>query len=399
MQMPHRHPLERRRRWLPVLTSWIVVTLALVTGSIDAHAGKPYRYYAVGDPEAPVSVPTPRARSYVLMGGGLEVDEAFRWMIRQAGITRSSGGRFVVIRATGDDAYNQYLFSATCPYASCIDGASLGLTSVETLVIPSREAANDDAVIAIVSRANVLWIAGGDQSHYINFWKGTRLDEALKRLLRNAVPFGGLSAGLAVLGQFDYAGQRSSVTSTEALGDPYNKNVTLDPAPLALTGGLIAPPELGALAGTITDTHLDTRDRMGRLITFVARLVAPYGGAGSSSLGCPGGVLQVSQARGVGVSIQTALLLEQDPSGRVRAQVMANPPDPTTLEERAAYLVSMTEGATVCAPGLPLSIRNGQVQIRKLLDGDQAEFSDWSKIPLYNDLGIDRGVPTDEMLY
>jgi hypothetical protein len=59
----------------------------------------------------------------------------------------------------------------------------------------------------------------------------------------------------------------------------------------------------------------------------------------------------------------------------------------------------MTEGATVCAPGLPLSIRNGQVQIRKLLDGDQAEFSDWSKIPLYNDLGIDRGVPTDEMLY
>jgi cyanophycinase-like exopeptidase len=381
------------------LAAWILGAVMLATGSVDALAGKPYRYYAVGDPLSPVASLYPEHAATCSWGGGLEVDEAFRWMIRQAGIARGSGGRFVIIRATGDDAYNRYLVSATCPYATYIDGESLGLSSVETLVIPSREAANDDWVNTVVARANVLWIAGGDQSDYINFWKGTRLDETLQRLLRNRVPFGGLSAGLAVLGQFDYAAQRSSVTSAEALADPYSKNVTLDPAPLALTGGFIAPPDLAALAGAITDTHLDTRDRMGRLITFVARLVAPYASAGSSPpLGCPGGVLPVSQVRGVGVSIQTALLLEQDLSGRVRAQVMANPPDPTTLEERAAYLVSMTEGATVCAPGWPLSIRNGQVQIRKLLNGDQADFSDWSKAPLYNNLRIDRGMPTDKML-
>lgn len=378
-----------------------LAALALVAATWPAHAGKPYRYYAVGDPTATVSVVPRASSSYVLMGGGLEVDEAFRWMIRQAGVTRSSGGRFVVIRATGDDAYNQYLFSATCPYATCVDGASLGLTSVETLVIPSRDAANHDDVIAVVSRANVLWIAGGDQSQYINFWKGTRLDETLKRLLRGNVPFGGLSAGMAVLGQFDYAGQRTSTTSAVALNDPFDKTVTLDPVPLAPTGGFIAPPELAALAGTITDTHLDTRDRMGRLVTFVARLVAPYvAPQGGQVLGCPGGVVPVTQARGVGVSIQTALLLERAPSGRVSGQVIANPADPQApLEERAAYLVRLREGATVCAPGTPLSIANGKVEIRKLEHGDRFDFSDWSAVPLYNEIGIDAGVPTDEVLY
>ena len=375
-----------------------LLALAFACASWQAHAGKPYLYYKVGDPAKPVSVIAPASRSYVMMGGGLEVDEAFRWMIKQAGVTRFSGGRFLVIRATGDDAYNQYLLSAPCPYSTCVDGASLGLTSAETLVIPSRDAANHEDVIDYVSRANVLWIAGGDQSDYINFWKGTRLDDALKRLLQRNVPFGGLSAGMAVLGQFDYAGQRASATSTDVLNDPFNKNMTLDPAPLALTGGFIAPP---VLASTITDTHLDTRDRMGRLITFVARLVKPYQPPpGSRTLGCPGGVLPVAQARGVGVSIQTALLLEQESNGKVRAQVMANPPDPEApLEERSAYLVRLTEGATACAPGTPLSIGSGKVEIRKLENGARFNFSDWSTIPLYNNFGIAGGVPTDEMLY
>jgi cyanophycinase-like exopeptidase len=376
-----------------------LLALVFACASWQAHAGKPYLYYAVGDPAKTVSVKAPASRSYVMMGGGLEVDEAFRWMIKQAGVTRFSGGRFLVIRATGDDAYNQYLFSATCRYSTCVDGASLGLTSVETLVIPSRDAANHADVIAYVSRANVLWIAGGDQSDYINFWKGTRLDGALNELLGRKIPFGGLSAGMAVLGQFDYAGQRASATSTDALNDPFNNNMTLDPVPLALTGGFIAPP---VLASAITDTHLDTRDRMGRLITFVARLVKPYQPPpGSRTLGCPGGVLPVAQARGVGVSIQTALLLEQKSNGKVWAQVMANPPDPQTpLEERSAYLVRLTEGATACAPGTPLSIGSGKVEVRKLENGARfVDFSDWSTIPLYNNFGIDGGVPTDEMLY
>ncbi|CAF4821823.1 unnamed protein product [Rotaria sp. Silwood2] len=39
----------------------------------------------------------------VLIGGGSNVDEAFQWMIKKAG-----GDDFVVLRASGTDAYNSY---------------------------------------------------------------------------------------------------------------------------------------------------------------------------------------------------------------------------------------------------------------------------------------------------
>jgi hypothetical protein len=38
------------------------------------------------------------------MGGGKDLDEAFRWMCERAG-----GGDFLVLRATGDDDYNPYI--------------------------------------------------------------------------------------------------------------------------------------------------------------------------------------------------------------------------------------------------------------------------------------------------
>ncbi|CAF4186842.1 unnamed protein product, partial [Adineta steineri] len=41
-----------------------------------------------------------------LVGGGKDVDEVFQWMIKKAG-----GGDFVVIRASGTDAYNSYIYS------------------------------------------------------------------------------------------------------------------------------------------------------------------------------------------------------------------------------------------------------------------------------------------------
>ncbi|MFD2270831.1 cyanophycinase [Undibacterium arcticum] len=186
------------------------------------------------------------------MGGGPDVDEAFRWMITRAGIKSGTGGRFVVIRATGTDAYDPYIYysdAALTTSATIADqwvgGASLGLTSVETLVIPSVIAANDAFVNSVVSKAHAVFIAGGDQSDYINYWKGTRLDQTLQALMRNNVPIGGTSAGLAVLGQFDYAALKGTVTSTQALSNPYNKYMTLDPSPLSLTGGFFSSAILG----------------------------------------------------------------------------------------------------------------------------------------------------------
>jgi cyanophycinase len=247
----------------------LLLALALLLGASHAVAGKkpPYEYYVVGS-DADVVVPPPASPSAVLMGGGPDVDAAFQWMIARAG-----GGDFVVIRATGTDAYNPYIY------------AMAGVDSVETLVIPSREAANDPFVIDRINKADALFIAGGDQRDYILSWKGTGVDTALQGLIARHVPVGGTSAGLAVLGEVDFAALNGTVTSADALGNPYGRRMTLD-------RGFITAPWL---AGAITDAHLDARDRMGRLVTFMARMAQDA---------------WVAAPRGVGVDVETALVVE-----------------------------------------------------------------------------------------
>ncbi len=54
-----------------------------------------------------------------------------------------------------------------------------------------------------------------------------------------------------------------SLTSANALADPFHRDLTLDRDFLTL-------PRMG---GLITDQHLQERDRMGRTVAFLARLV------------------------------------------------------------------------------------------------------------------------------
>ncbi|WP_338761344.1 cyanophycinase [Massilia sp. METH4] len=357
-----------------------------------------YSYFATGDVDAevtaPSSLPTP---SYVLMGGGPDVDSAFRWLIQRAGIRPGTGGRFVVIRATGTEAYNPYIYysdealtTSTNIADMWVGGASLGLTSVETLVIPSIKAANNAAVNAIVARANVVFIAGGDQSDYIRFWKGTALEQTLKTLMAKNVPLGGTSAGLAVLGQFDYSALYKSATSELAMLDPYYKDITFDPNPLSLQGGFIAPP---ALASMIFDSHFDSRDRMGRFITFISRIVAPSTTPGGS-FGCAGGVLPASAsgnstARGIGISVETALLVQGNGSGKpVTAKRVTND---TTSTESAVYFVRPSVPPSVCSPKTPLTISN--VEVRKLADSNTVfNLTDWTGVPLYQHMDVTSGL-------
>lgn len=121
--------------------------------------------------------------------------EAFQWMCKKA-----NGGDFLVIRATGTGAYNPYI-SALCA------AAGYPANSVATLIIPSKAAANYEPVVARIREAEAAWIAGGDQSNYVNYWKGTPLSAALQARIDAGMPIGGTSAGMAVLTQFIYSAQ------------------------------------------------------------------------------------------------------------------------------------------------------------------------------------------------
>lgn len=294
------------RRWL--------VALALLGGAV---AGLPAAqaaraevdYYLTGSAVDAVRT-APGSASTVLMGGGPDVDDAFRWMI-----ARADGGDFVVLRASGADGYNAYV------------DALGAVDSVETLVVKSRSAAADPFVIDRVDRAEAIFIAGGDQSDYVKLWKGTPLQAAIERAIARRVPVGGTSAGLAVLGQFDFAALNGTIDSARALDNPYDRRVTLDQGFLVGAG----------LNGVIADAHLDTRDRMGRLVTFLARLVNPADGW-----------IAPSAAGGVGLDVETALIIDNGVATRVGIG--------------SAYFLKPTIAPTVCAPKQPLTFRNVMVE-------------------------------------
>ena len=184
----------------------------------------------------------------VLMGGGTDVDAAFQWMCQRAG-----GGDFLVIRTTGTDAYNPYI-QQLCPQ----------MDSVETIIITSVTGANSAYVSTQIQNAEALWIAGGDQSTYVALWRGTAVQTGVNFLLNSKqAPVGGTSAGLAVLSQFIYTGAVGSVTSSQALANPFHRYVTLDRD--------LFQSSLGG--NKLYDSHFVTRDRLGRSLVFLARIV------------------------------------------------------------------------------------------------------------------------------
>lgn len=265
--------------------------LSLILLSTTALAGRNYDYFVVGNRN---DVATSTTAGTVLMGGGTDVDAAFEWMIGKSG-----GGDFVVIRTTGTDAYNSYIYG-------------LGtVDSVETIVLKTPRAASDPFVLSTIRNAEAVFIAGGDQGEYLRFWKGTPIEDALQDVIAKHAPIGGTSAGLAVLGEFIFSASKGTVYSDEALANPYNRYMTLE-------RDFLAVPFLESL---ITDSHFDTSDRMGRLITFLARLVQDG---------------WTEEAFGIGVDEATAILVDQNGVGTVAgsgsAYFLRNPSPPQVCQ-------------------------------------------------------------------
>lgn len=268
-----------------------------------------YDYYLTGDGS---DAAADTRFGLALMGGGTDVDALFTWM---GG--RAAGGDFVVIRASGADGYNQYVYDLAL------------VDSVETLVLKNRAASSDAFVLQTIHNAEALFIAGGDQSDYVNNWKGTPVEDAIHALAARGVPLGGTSAGTAILSEFIYAAQRQSVTSIEALGDPFSRNITLDRDFL----------DLPHLSGIITDQHFIERDRLGRTLTFMARIVADGWAA---------------ESQAIAIDRETAVLVD---GHSALATIVANIDHPTP------YAYFIRGGAPqVVMPKTPLTYLNLEVQ-------------------------------------
>lgn len=306
-------------------TAFRIATGVLLLATLQAAAvGKePCKYFKIGN-SADLSTKT--VPGFALMGGGKDQDAAFQWMCKKSG-----GGDFLVIRASGSADYNEYI-AGLCHQ-----------NSVATLVIPSREAAMDPFVATTIRNAEALFIAGGDQANYVRNWTDTPVQSAINELIKKGVPVGGTSAGLAVLGEFSYSALndgniKANLDSRQTLLDPYNERVTI-------THNFL---NVDLLQRTITDTHFAARDRLGRLLGFMARTLQDRSAV---------------DARGIGVDEKSVALLEADGSVTVVGP------------GSGAYFIHMTQKPEVCAKGMPL--KSSGISVYKVSPGATFNVANW----------------------
>jgi cyanophycinase len=188
-----------------------------------------------------------------LAGGGTDVDAAYQETIDRIRGCHDCAATvdIVILRASGSDGYNDYLFHMK------------GVDSVETFVVTDLLSASDAHLLDAVRHAEYVFFAGGDQCNYVRFFKPGAVIEAVREVYRRGGAIGGTSAGMAIMGEaaYDACGFDVSATSKNALADPYNDEISF-------TNHFFDWRHLGDV---ITDTHFAQRDRMGRLLAFIAR--------------------------------------------------------------------------------------------------------------------------------
>ena len=294
-------------------------TLAIKPTAATGTTKPPYSYSLIGN--AGNYNAAQALGGLAIMGGGTDVNAAFSWMGQ-----RTNGGDFVILS-----------FSSTS-YGKYISGLGK-FDSVETLVVPSLLAANDPFVASKVAQAEGIFITGGDQANYINNWTNTALETAIyTAMVNNKAVLGGTSAGLAVMGEVDFAALSGTITSSEALSNPNDSRITLDTRFVTPTDASSTP--LTLLNDTLLESHFQQRDRMGRAIAFTANMAVgnmlPKETTGDA----------IATPRTIAVNEQTALLVLPDGT----ASVVGNPYDrrlTIASQRRAAFFINGSSISTV----------------------------------------------------
>ncbi len=283
--------------------------LSLFIGLLNSNA------QSLGRVGSATDVTTTCTAGTVLMGGGTDVDAAFKWMINKSG-----GGDFVVIRATGTNAYNSYIYGLG------------GANSVETFLINTVAQANDATLVQTIMKAEAVFFAGGNQNDYIANYKGTALGTALDYLANTKhAPIGGTSAGMAIQGYIYYDGI-TNVNSSDVLPNPYASSTGIH------YNDFLHNP---FLQNTICDTHFVTKGgttsngitgRQGRLMTFLARMIKDQ---------------SLSDVKGIACEEKTAVCIDENGLGMVVGL------------GKAYFVEQWCAAPETCVSGQPLTWTNG----------------------------------------
>lgn len=136
-----------------------------------------------------------------------------------------------------------------------------GASEVVCLIITEANADAQETFDAL-SRVDIIFIRGGDQGRYVNWWRGKKTEAAIKAVFARGGVVSGSSAGCAIMGEWTYDAVKDGLSPREALSDARHDN-------LSITHGF-----LGLVPNVLFDTHFTERGRLPRTIVMLARIAA-----------------------------------------------------------------------------------------------------------------------------
>lgn len=257
-----------------------------------------FDYYLSFGNDEPTSI---KPKSGVLLIGGAEGEKSGEFEATEWFLNRAKQGRYLVLRTGGIGHQADWIRSHFRDWVH----------SAAELSIDSQEAANNPQVVEYILAADALFIAGGNQRHYKEFWEGTKTEEAINFVInQKRVPIAGTSAGMAILGDYYYAPEYSGVLSTEILDDPYHINTHS-----IYHNDFIRVPYLTRV---ITDTHLDRLNksipetRYGRLFGLLAKTVHQHHQLDTYAIGLEEGAFVAIDQNGIAQVFGNGSNLGQD---------------------------------------------------------------------------------------
>jgi len=280
-----------------------------------------------------------------MAGGGTDVDQGMQWFVNRTSTTTRKGD-VVVLRASGSNGYNSYL-------------VGMGANSVTSIVFQNGNGASSQEVLNIVGDAEGIFFAGGDQELYVRYWADTPLSNLLTSLISRNVVFGGTSAGLAIQGQWIYTGAVCSVTSPQALANPYNSC-------MSFASQFIPLPYMSNI---ITDSHEKQRDRMGRTATFISRMFKDGISGKPIGIGVDEATDILLDSNGVGVAVGSGSAYIITLSSPLQSFTCANATPLTVVSVNGIRLdgpkgstYNFVTGANTGATSYSFNVTNGNIQ-------------------------------------
>ncbi len=207
--------------------------------------------FVIGDTEK--ARPNKVSFGLLMSGGGEWSYDAFRWFAKKMG-----NGHLVILRAPNDDATIEDMTGTADEMYHKVGG----FTSIKTFAFRNKAESYSPELLEALKNADGIFLAGGDQSRYVNYWRDTPVQNAINAHVKAGKPLGGTSAGLAVQGEYLYgAMDGGSAKSEESLKNPLGSIVTIE-------GKFLNLP---FMEGILTDSHFKERNRQGRLVAFLAK--------------------------------------------------------------------------------------------------------------------------------